>query len=234
MFGCGIGERIAHRAAIAAPVRGITHPHHDLVEGDHGGDLRLRQDRREVLGDEGDLGIRLGSIFGIIGSGRRVGPTLAEHALGVEGRNLCREVAGCHRQVAGDADERPHSHDVAVADAGDGGHPHHVARRSRLARRRQAVGFAQAHGAVAGAERAAQRAFDPLWHPRKGHFAVERRKNGAADQRCAAQTGQDRAAKPLHRDPAAIDDSRLRTVDRERWLVTEVDHPTLASVPAPA
>ena len=36
-------------------------------------------------------------------------------------------------------------------------------------------------------------------------LAVERRENGAAHQGRAAQAGQDRAGKPLHRDAAAID-----------------------------
>jgi hypothetical protein len=67
----------------------------------------------------------------------------------------------------------------------------------------------QAGGLVAGAKRAAQRAFDALGHFGKGHFAVERRKNGAADQGRAAQTGQNGAAEPLHGDAAAIDDGSL-------------------------
>ena len=40
--------------------------------------------------------------------------------------------------------------------------------------------------AVVGAERAAQRAFDALRHLGEGHFAVERRENGAADEGRAA------------------------------------------------
>ncbi len=103
-----------------------------------------------------------------------------------------------------------------------------------FARRRQAIALVQAGAAVVGAERAAQRAFDAFRHLGEGHFAVERRKNGAADESCAAQTGQNGAAKPLHRDAAAIDHRGFGTIDGKRRLVTEVDDPGLASVAAPA
>ncbi len=163
-----IGERrIAHAAAIAAPVRGILDPHQDFVERDHGRDLRLRQHRAEILGDEGDLGIGLGGVrigVGVVGCGRRRAD-IGQHALGVEGRNLRGQIARRHRQIAGDANERPHPHHVAVADAGDGGDAHHVARGGRLARWRQAVALVQAGRPIIGAEGAAQRAFDPLRHP---------------------------------------------------------------------
>jgi len=51
---------------------------------------------------------------------------------------------------------------------------------------------------VIGAERAAQRAPRPLWHLWQGHFAIERRKNGAADRLAPQQAGQDGAAEPLY------------------------------------
>ncbi len=92
----------------------------------------------------------------------------------------------------------------------------------------------QADGAVVGAECAAQRALDALRHLGKGHFAVERRKNGAADQSCAAQTSQDGAAKPLYGDTAAIDHRGLGAIDGKWRLVTEINDPGLASVAAPA
>ena len=92
----------------------------------------------------------------------------------------------------------------------------------------------QAGGAIIGAERAAQRALDALRHLGKGHFAVERRKNGAADESCAAQTGQDSAAKPLYGDTAAIDHRGLGAIDGKWRLVTEINDPGLASVAAPA
>src|SRR5579872_5787441 len=65
----GVGERCIFGSAAAAPVRGIAHPQHDLVERDHRGELGLGQDRHEVFGDEGDFGIGLGGIeiSGIVG-----------------------------------------------------------------------------------------------------------------------------------------------------------------------
>ena len=100
--------------------------------------------------------------------------------------------------------------------------------------RRQAIALVQAGGAVVGAERAAQRAFDALRHLGKGHFAVERRENGAADQGCAAQTSQNGAAKPLYGDAAAIDHRGFGAIDGKRRLVAEIDDPGLASIAAPA
>ena len=87
---------------------------------------------------------------------------------------------------------------------------------------------------VVGAERTAQRALDAFRYLGKGHFAVERRKNGAADQSRAAQTGQDGAAKPLYGDAAAIDHRGFGAIDGKRRLVTKIDDPGLASVAAPA
>ncbi len=75
---------------------------------------------------------------------------------------------------------------------------------------------------------------DALRDPGKGHFAIERRKNGAADEGRAAQTGQDSAAKPLYGDTAAIDHRSLGAVDGKWRLVTEIDDPGLASIAAPA
>ena len=92
----------------------------------------------------------------------------------------------------------------------------------------------QAGRAIIGAERAAQCAFDALRHLGKGHFAVERRENGAADESCAAQTGQDSAAKPLYGDAAAVDHRGLGAIDGKWRLVTEINDPGLASVAAPA
>ena len=92
----------------------------------------------------------------------------------------------------------------------------------------------QAGGTIIGAERAAQGAFDALWHLGKGHFTVERRENGAADESRAAQTGQDGAAKPLYGDTAAVDHRGLGAIDGKRRLVTEINDPGLASVAVPA
>ena len=92
----------------------------------------------------------------------------------------------------------------------------------------------QSGGAVIGTERAAQRALDALRHLGKGHLAVERRENGAADQGCAAQTRENGAAEPLYGDPAAVDHRSLGAVDGKWRLVTEINDPGLASVAAPA
>ena len=77
-----------------------------------------------------------------------------------------------------------------------------------------------------------QRAFDPLRHLGEGHFAVERCENGAADQGCAAKSGQNCAAEPLHRDATAIDDGGFGTIDGQRRLVAEIDDPGLTPVSA--
>ena len=54
-------------------------------------------------------------------------------------------------------------------------------------------------------------------------FAVERRENGAAHESSAAESGQDRAGKPLHRNAAAIDEAARAAVDRQRRLIAELD-----------
>ena len=235
--GCGVGQRrVADPAARAAPVRGVPYPHQDFVERDHGGKFRLRQHRRQVLGNEGNLGVGLDGlgIVRIVGGGRGRGADIGQHALGVIRRDLGAEIARRHRQIAGDPDERPHPHDVAVADPGHGGYPHHVARGAGFAGRRQAVALVQARGAIIGAEGAPQRALDAFRHLGESHFAVERRKNGAADEGCAAQTSQDRAAKPLYGDTAAIDHRSLGAIDGKWRLVTEIDDPDLAPIAASA
>ncbi|GLR92027.1 hypothetical protein GCM10007857_87450 [Bradyrhizobium iriomotense] len=85
-------------------------------------------------------------------------------------------------------------------------------------------------GAIIGAERAAQHAFDALRHLGKSHFAVERSENGAADQGRAAQSGQDRAAEPLYGDATAIDDGSFGTIDGKRRLVAEINDPGLTPI----
>src|SRR5262249_28162269 len=136
-------------------------------------------------------------------------------------------------QIAGDADEGPHAHDVAVADTGRSRDADDVARGRGFARRRQAVALVQARGLVVGAKAAAQHAFDALGDLGEGHSADERRKNGAANESCAAQTRQDGAAEPLYRDAAAVDHRGLGAVNRKRRLVAEIDDPRLAPVTAP-
>ena len=72
-------------------------------------------------------------------------------------------------------------------------------------------------------ERAAQRRLDALRRRGEIGFAVERSKNGAAHQGSAAQSGQDRAAEPLQREPAPVDQTARAPVDRKRRLVAEID-----------
>ena len=139
--GCGIGERGVPHPAIAAPVGGIADPHQDVVERHHRGNLGLGQHRGKILRDEGDFRVGLDGfgIVGIVGGGLRIGADVGEQALGVERRDLRRQVARRHRQVARDADEGAHPHHVTVADAGDRRDAHDVARGRGFARRRQAV-----------------------------------------------------------------------------------------------
>ena len=92
-----------------------------------------------------------------------------------------------------------------------------------FAGRRQAVALAVGELVADRADGAAQRALDPLRHGGEIGLAVERRKNGAAHQSRAADAGQDRAGKPLHRNAAAIDDAAGAAIDRKRRLVAEID-----------
>ena len=97
------------------------------------------------------IGLNGLGIVRIVGSGRGRGADIGQQALGIVRRDLGTEIARRHRQIAGDADERAHPHDVAVPDPGHGGYPHHVARGAGFARRRQAVALVQARGAIIGA-----------------------------------------------------------------------------------
>ncbi|MEY9591843.1 hypothetical protein ABIA06_004134 [Bradyrhizobium yuanmingense] len=232
--GSRVGERGVAHPAIAAPIGGIAHPHQDVVEYHHRGNLGLRQHRRQVLGDEGHFRVGLDGfgIVGIVGRRLRVGADIGQQALGVERRDLRRQIARRHRQIAGDPHERTHPHHVTVADAGNRRDAHHVARGGGFARRRQAVALVQRGGTIGGAECSAQRAFDPLRHLGEGHLAVERSENGAADQGCAAESGQNCPAEPLHRDAAAVDHRGFRTIDGQRRLVAEIDDPGLTPVSA--
>ena len=72
------------------------------------------------------------------------------------------------------------------------------------ARRRQAVGLARGGGAIGCSGPPRKRHLHALGHRCEMALAVERRKNGAAHESCAAKTGQNGAAEPLHGDAAAI------------------------------
>jgi len=62
-----------------------------------------------------------------------------------------------------------------------------------------------------------------LRHLGEGGFAVEGRKNGAADQGCAAKASQNGAAEPLHGDAAAVDHGGFGAVHRQWRFVAEID-----------
>ncbi len=72
-------------------------------------------------------------------------------------------------------------------------------------------------------DRAAQRGLDLLGGRGEIGLAVKRRKNGAAHESRAAQTGQDRSGEPLYREPAPIDETAGAAVDRKRRLIAEID-----------
>ena len=74
------GRRVGHRrdragdqsrllAGVAVPVGSVAHPRDDLVEPQHGGDLRPRQDGGEIAGEERYFRVGLGA--GIFGGDRR-------------------------------------------------------------------------------------------------------------------------------------------------------------------
>ena len=72
------------------------------------------------------------------------------------------------------------------------------------------------------ADCAAERVLDPLRDGCEIGFAIERSKYGAAHQSRAADAGQNRAGKPLHRNATAIDNATGAAIDRERRLIAEV------------
>ena len=67
---------------------------------------------------------------------------------------------------------------------------------------------------VGSTERADGADLDPLRHGGKIGFTVERCENGAAHESSAAECGQDRAGKPLHRYATAIDEAARTAIDR--------------------
>ncbi len=207
----------------AVPVRGFTHARQDLVRRHDRGDLRARQHGGEIAGDERDLGIGLGAGVRCV---LRDAFGLRQHLLRVERWDIGGQLGDRQREVAGDAHERPHPHDLAVAAAAHGGgFTDDLAGRVGLAGRRQAVGLARDIGdAVDHAGHGlTQGCFHAFRHGREVGFAIKRSEHGAAHQRGAAQTREDRAAEPLHRDAAAIDQCGILAVDGQRRLVAEID-----------
>ena len=92
----------------------------------------------------------------------------------------------------------------------DGGYSHDLSRDARFdgGGSRSVLRMPLKRSPMPG-DRAAQRGLDALRRRGEISLAVERRKNGAAHQGGAAQSGQDRSAEPLHRKPAAIDQTAL-------------------------
>ena len=129
------------------------------------------------------------------------------------------------RQIAGDAHERAHAHDFAVADAACVVETRMTWRAALVSPGGGSRSVLRGAGGAVGdrADGAAQRGFDALRHGGEIGLAVERRKNGAAHESRAAQTGQDGAAEPLHRDAAAVDQAAGLAVDGQRRLVAEID-----------
>ena len=147
-----------------------------------------------------------------------------QHLLRIEGRDIGGQFGDREREIAGDAHEGTHAHDLAVADAARGGNANDAAQAVELGGTAAAGrSCARLRPVADAAERAAQRDLHAFRHGGEIGLAVERRENGAAHESRAAKTGQDRAAEPLHRDAAAIDESGVFAVDRQRRLVAEID-----------
>ena len=189
--------------------------------GSAGCDLGPRQDAGEIARHVGHFGVGLGARL-IVGR-HAVGAGQRQHLLRIERRHARGEFRARHGQVGGHADERARAHDFAVADLGGVADREHLAGGAGFAGRRQPVALAVGELVADRADGAAQRVLDPLRHGGEIGFAVERGKNGAAHEGRAADAGQDRAGKPLHRNAAAIDDTAGAAIDRKRRLVAEID-----------
>jgi len=150
------------------------------------------------------------------------------HPHRVEGGDVGGQFGGRQSEIAGDAHEGADANDLAVADAAGLSVTDDAPLRVRLARRRQAVGFASGRRPVA---RAAQRELHALGNGGEIALPVQRRENGAAHESRAAQTGQNCAAEPLHRYAPAIDEVAGFPVNGQRRLMAEVDMIGLAVRP---
>ena len=174
-------------------------------------------------GDERHLGVGLGA-GGSRRRGRAGASDLREHLLRVEGGMLAESSdTDSDRLPATRMNGRTRTISRLPTPPG-GGDANDLARGVGLAGRRQAIGLARVGARSGGAgRRAAQRGFHPLRNGGEVGLAVERRENGAAHEGRAAQAGQDRAAEPLHRDAAAVDQPAALAVDGQRRLVAEID-----------
>ncbi len=217
--GLAVGRQ---RAGAADPDGGVAHPHHHLVHGQHRRQLGLRQHRGEIARDEGHFRIRLGArVVGRRGAAGQFG--FRQHLLRVEGRDVGRQLRQRHCEVAGDPHEGAYPHELAIAHMGRGADPNDLAVGVDLAGRRQPIALAQRGDVIRQvADRAAQRDLDPLRHGGEIGLPVERCENGAAHESSAAKTGQDGAAEPLDRDPAAVDRATRLAIYGKRRLVAEI------------
>src|SRR6185437_631863 len=137
----------------------------------------------------------------------------------------------------------PHAYHLAIVAPRDGGHAQNFALDRGLREGRQTVRLAQTGNMIADVrQRAAQRRAGPFGRGGEGGFAVKGCKNGASHQGGAAESGQNRAAEPLHRYPAPVETAIA--VDRKRSFMAEIDglgyslptagtQPTLVQVPSP-
>ena len=184
-----------------------------------GADFALWSGRGEIAGDERDLGVRFRRRRRVVGTRDAVGQQL----LRIERRNVGRHFGLRQRKIAGHAHEAARSDELAVAHARDDRYAHDLAGHARLADAREPVCFVDpAQAAGESADCSAQSHFDAFRGGGKIGLAVERSKNGASHQGGAAQAGQDRAAEPLHGNPAAADQAAGAAVDRKRRLVAEI------------
>ena len=89
--------------------------------------------------------------------------------------------------------------------------------------RRSALRVDVGHAIDDAADGAAQRGFHALGHGGEVGFAVERREDGAAHERGAAQAGENGAAEPLYGDAVAVHQAAALAVDGQRRFVAEID-----------
>ena len=165
-------------------------------------DPRARQDGVEIADDERDFGVGFGA--GIVGRGQRAASASASIRCGLKRGMLAdRSETDSDRLPA----TRTNGRTRTISRL-----PARLVVETRMTWRAEVDspggGIRSALRATAtdrGVDRAAQRSFDPFGQRREIGFAVERCENGAAHQGRAAQAGQDRAAEPLNRDAAAID-----------------------------
>ena len=172
----------------------------------------------QVAGYERDLGVRFGRRRLVV-----AGDGIGQQLLRIERWNIGGQFARRQRQIAGDAFVGADSDRFAVAHPRGNRNAQRFARDRRLGERRQPVGLARAAQAIADAgDCAAQGALDLFRRAGEIGLAVERRKNGATHERGAAQSGEDRSGKPLHGEPAPVDQAAV-AVRRKRRLIAEID-----------